>query len=322
MNYKFRYTITVIALLFIIYIVGPRVDLSYTIESVNISNDIDQYLFEKESQFSDIKKGTEKKIIWAKPDSPGITPFSIVYLHGFSASRQEVAPLSDLLAKQFSFNLFYTRLTGHGRSSAAMKEVTVNALLNDANEALEIGKRIGDKVILIGSSTGGSLASWLASENHKDAIAAIVMLSPNFGLKRKESEIILHPWGQNILNLVEGDEYHFSPVNELQEKYWTTRYPSSALLSMMGIVDLTRKIDFNNIKVPSMILYSEKDKIIDIDDVNNRYEQLGSARKEFTAINYSTDPQQHILAGNILSPDSTDQLVEKISSFLNPIVSQ
>ncbi|MDD4273595.1 MAG: hypothetical protein PHG14_07705 [Desulfobacter postgatei] len=38
-----------------------------------------------------------------------------VYIHGFSATRKETAPLSDLVAKTLNANLFYTRLSGHGR---------------------------------------------------------------------------------------------------------------------------------------------------------------------------------------------------------------
>lgn len=317
-----RHIIPIALLIPLTYLFGPRADLSYEIEPVNIREDIDQQLYEMEKQHADIKTGTEKKIIWANPESKSATPFSIVYLHGFSASRQEIAPLCDLLANKLSANLFYTRLTGHGRSSNAMRSVTVNSLLNDANEALEIGKKIGNKVILVGTSTGGSLATWLASQKQNNVISAVVLLSPNFGLKRRESEIMLYPWGKQILHLIEGEEYQFEAVNDQHKHYWTTRYPSEALLGMMGIVDLTRQMAFENISIPSMIFYSPNDQIIDINEVVRRYEQMGSTMKEITAIDNSSDPQQHILAGNILSPGTTGEIAEKISKFLAPIVNR
>ena len=55
-------------------------------------------------------------------------------------------------------NLFYTRLTGHGQDGAAMAEGSVNAWINDYAEAMAIGRAIGDKVVVIGTSTGASLA--------------------------------------------------------------------------------------------------------------------------------------------------------------------
>lgn len=304
----------------VVYIAGPSADLSYSLAPVDLPSDINHYIQQSEDRFSDIIEGAEKKIIWANPDSPGTTPFSIVYLHGFSASRQEIAPLCDELAKRFSANIFYTRLSGHGRSASAMQQVSVNALVNDANEALEIGKRLGKQVILVGTSTGASLASWLAGQKNDDAIAAMVLMSPNFGLKRKESELMLYPWGETILYLVQGDEYQFSSVNELHEKYWTTRYPARALLAMMGIVDVTRKINFANITTPTLILYSEQDKIVDTTKIRQRFQQLGSTNKQLLAVNNVTDPQQHVLAGDILSPSTTTPLANQIAEFLTPIV--
>nr|WP_287339345.1 hypothetical protein [Mesorhizobium sp.] len=87
------------------------------------------------------------------------TPLSIVY----SASKGEVRPLPDEVADQLDANL-YTRLTGHGQGGAAMADGSVNAWINDYEEALAIGRAIGDKVIVIATSTGGSLAAWAATQ--------------------------------------------------------------------------------------------------------------------------------------------------------------
>jgi esterase/lipase len=63
--------------------------------------------------------------VWANPDKTK-TPCAIVYLHGFSATRQETAPLSDLVAAQLGAYLYYTRLAGHGRGGEAMAEPYAN----------------------------------------------------------------------------------------------------------------------------------------------------------------------------------------------------
>ena len=105
-----------------------------------------------------IRDGLEKEIVWADPMIHAKTPISIVYIHGFSASKGEVRPLADEIADQLDANLFYTRLTGHGQDGAAMTQGSVNAWINDYEEALAIGRAIGDKVVVIATSTGGSLA--------------------------------------------------------------------------------------------------------------------------------------------------------------------
>lgn len=312
---KYQIPVTVLLLLLVLYIVGPRVDTSYTLKPVSLPEDIEEYLSSSEAQYTDITNGAEKIIHWADPTTRRATRYSIVYLHGFSATRQEISPLCEQLAKQMNANLYFTRLTGHGRAANAMGNITVSDLLNDAYEALEIGKKIGEKVILIGTSTGGSLATWLAALKGNSALSALILLSPNYGLNRKASELMLQPWGDLILSLVQGDEYQFATANDLQKKYWTTRYPSQALLPMMGVVDVARNSNFKQITVPVLLLYSEQDKIVDVEKIKMVYNRLGSARKQLVPVE-TMDPQGHVLAGDILSPNTSEELLIKIEQFL------
>ena len=116
----------------ILFLAGPRVKVDATLRAVDLPEDLDRYLAASEAQFADIVPNTEKAIIWAGA-SHVKTPVSVVYLHGFSATRQEVVPLADIVAAELGANLFYTRLTGHGRSGEAMAEATVNDWHRSAN---------------------------------------------------------------------------------------------------------------------------------------------------------------------------------------------
>ena len=320
MRNKYHPVVLSVIFIIILYAIGPRVDIDYTIQPIEVTVSAEQYIHTSEAKFSDIRPGTEKHIVWADPETKNSTEYSIVYLHGFSASRQEIAPLCDILASKLSANLFYSRLTGHGRTESAMNKATVNALLNDAVESLLIGKKIGHKVIVIGTSTGATLATWLAAQKDNNDIAALILLSPNYGLKRQESELLLYPWGKSLLNIIEGDEYSFTPVNDLQKQYWTTRYPSEALLNMMGIIEVTRNANLQDIKIPTLTFYSDKDNIVSVEKIKTQFRRLSSSNKRLVAINNSSDPQQHILAGDILSPSTTNDLVTVIDEFLSPIV--
>ena len=138
---KRRYLIvTSVAVLLIAFIAGPRTPVIHQPQSVELPADLPGYLAKAEAAYPDITPGAEKTILWAHQDHQQ-TELAIVYLHGFSATRQETAPLSDDLAKSLGANLFYTRLAGHGRSSAAMGEASAGDWLNDAEEALAIGQR-------------------------------------------------------------------------------------------------------------------------------------------------------------------------------------
>ena len=77
--------------------------------------------------------GAEKKIFWANGKQEQ-SEYSIVYIHGFSASRPEMVPLGDLVAKDLRANIFYTRLTGHARPPEAFSQANANDWLNETLE--------------------------------------------------------------------------------------------------------------------------------------------------------------------------------------------
>jgi len=216
----------VVVILVLAFLLGPRVPVDTTIrfDPKVIGDDPQAYLAREEAAVPNIRDGLEKEIIWADPMVHAKTPLAIVYVHGFSASKGEVRPLADEVADQLDANLFYTRLTGHGQDGAAMTQGNVNAWINDYEEALAIGRAIGDKVIVIGTSTGGSLAAWAATEpGASDGVAAIAFISPNFGVRASGAELLTMPWGKQIAELVGGKERSFPTRNALHEKLWGVR---------------------------------------------------------------------------------------------------
>lgn len=312
--------IPVLLLLGALFVMGPRVEIDTTIQPVQLSGDLDIYLDASEAQFSDLKAGTEKTIVWLNPQQKEETPVSLVYIHGFSASRQETAPLSNRVAETLGGNLFYTRLTGHGRSDDAMSEGTVNAWINDAVEAIAIGEAIGEEVILIASSTGASLLTWMAANGYLgDDVAAMVFISPNFGPANAASELLLWPWGKQIAQIAEGRYREWRPLNDRHARYWTYRYPSEALLPMMGVVKLARESDLSAVKQPVLVLYSRGDVVVAAEKTEALFAAFGSESKELVAV--TTEHEWgHVLAGDILSPGTVELLTQEIVDFLIPIL--
>ncbi len=127
-----------------------------------------------------------------------------MYLHGFSATRQEVAPLCEMAAKDLGANLFHTRLRGHGRTADALKGITVNDWLADTCEAVEIGRQIGEKTVIISTSTGGTLTAWYGLERDTKDVLAVVMISPNFFPSRSSARIMTWPWGKQTSPVLSG----------------------------------------------------------------------------------------------------------------------
>jgi esterase/lipase len=304
-----------LALIAIVGLLGPQVDTKISLDDLALPDNLDLYLSESESRFDDITEGTEKKIIWA--GSPGErTALSIVSFHGFSATRQELSPLADTVAKSLNANLFYTRLAGHGRGGPGMVDGSVNRWANDANEALQIGHRLGDKVILIGTSTGSTLATWLALQPTNSELGAMILLSPNFYNADSDMRMLLWPWGEQIADTLIGKVRHWESKNPLHEKYWANDYATSSLLPMMGLVKTVNDSDIEKINIPTLMIYSSKDKTISVPPIRETFARLGSEEKELFEFNDTEDPDYHALAGDLMSPSSTAVLAEKMSRFL------
>lgn len=299
----------------IIFFSGPWVPLDVTLHSVSLPDDLDRYLAESEAAFDDITPGAEKTITWA--GTPGTqTPLAVVGLHGFSATRQETAPLAQMVAAELGANLYETRFTGHGRTGEAMLEGSVNAWLNDGWEALQIGQRIGERVIVIGVSTGGSVAAWLAAQPGTERIAATILISPNFAPADGRSTMLTWPWGEQLALAIIGPERSWEPHNEGQARYWTHRYPTQAVLPLGGLVKLVGDLDLSAVLQPFLVIYSPDDEVVDPAATEAAFARLGSLEKELVIFRNVGDPSQHVLAGDILSPESTAPIAARILEFV------
>lgn len=314
--------VVVIAVLAIAFLLGPRVPVDTTVrfDPAVIGDDPQAYLAREEAAIPDIRPGQDKEIVWARPLIRAKTPISIVYIHGFSASSGEVRPLPDEIADALDANLFLTRLTGHGQDGAAMAQGSVNAWINDYAEAIAIGREIGDKVVVIATSTGASLAAWAATRPElSQDVATMVLISPNFGVRAAGSEMLTWPWGKQIAEALIGKERSFTPLNPLHEKLWTTRYPTSALLPMAALVDLARNAPVETIKIPALFIFSDDDKVVR-QDLTREIAARWGARHELVPIERSGDPSNHVIAGDALSPSTTQALADRAARWIDAIV--
>jgi len=303
------------------FVLGPRVPVDTTIrfDPKGIGDDPQAYLAREEAAVPGIRDGLEKEIIWANPMVHAKTPLAIVYIHGFSASKGEVRPLPDDVADQLDANLFYTRLTGHGQDGAAMTQGSVNAWINDYEEALAIGRAIGDKVIVICTSTGGSLAVWAATQpGASDGVAAIAFISPNFGVKASGAELLTMPWGKQIARLVAGKEHAFVPRNALHERFWTYRYPIEATLPMQALTELAYRAPVEKATIPALFIFSDSDKVVREDRTREIAGRWGGAH-ELVPVDDNGDPDDHVIAGDALSPSTTAFLAQRIVVWVEAI---
>ena len=274
-------------------------------------NELERQILSDEKQVSNLVEGTQKEIEWFEGKRQK-TAYSIVYLHGFSATRKEISPVPETLAKKLGANIFFTRLRGHGRDSDAMLDGTVDAWLEDTKTAYNIGQQIGERVIVIGTSTGATLSTWLSAQDFANDLFANIIVSPNFALASKNAWVMQSSIGLWLVKKLQGEYRGFEPMNEYHAKYWTERYPVDALVPMLDLVDMVDKIDKSTIKTPHLMIYSPKDTVIDPGKAEKTIEEFSIARKQVVAYTDSIDPGHHVLFGY----GSSDEQIKEVSDLM------
>lgn len=301
----------VLVLFSVLYLLGPRPaapQLGGALPPVpDGAAALSGYVAQKEAGFR-VRPNNEARIVWADSQHRK-TPYSIVYLHGFSASAKEGDPVHQDFARQFGYNLYLSRLDGHGLdTSEALLGMTSAGLWRDAKEALAIGKKLGNKVILVGTSTGGTLALLLAAEFPKD-VAAVVNLSPNIAINEAMIGLLDEPWGIYMARLVKGSKYNeYVPENPEKARYWYTKYRLEAVVELENLVDHTmRPTLFKKVRQPVLNLYyykneKEQDPTVKVSAILDMHRALGTPEKLKRAVAIP-NAGAHVIGSSITSGD-------------------
>ncbi len=254
----------VILVLLLVYFVGPKPDFEplpgRVISPMNMTLDsLAQYVQVKERGLAHLKPGNESQIVWA--DSMRKTRYSVVYLHGFTASPMESNPTHFEFAKRLGFNLYLPLLPGHGLDDReSFKNLTPNHLVEAAKEAIAIGQLLGEDVIVMSCSTGSTLAIYLAGAN-KEMIDVLLMYSPNIELADPNAKLITGHWGPQIVKGLVGDYMEGKDEPGDGQQYWTTTYRSEGLMTLQGLLDQTMNAEvFTEVTQPYFLGYYYKNE--------------------------------------------------------------
>lgn len=293
----------------IVYLVGPRPQKPVykdNLPQVPALAQLQDFVAKQEAAYK-VKPGNEAEIVWAD-SSKQQTDYAIVYLHGFSASKKEGDPAYYHLAKALHANLYLSRLADHGLDTIApMQYFTATRLWESGKLAYAIGKKLGKKVILVGTSTGGSLALQLAATYPE--INSLVLMSPNIAINDSKAWLLNNPWGLQIARQVTGgDERQVDGKEPAYQKYWYTHYRLESVVELEEMLESTMTPElFAKVKQPVLLLYYyknevEQDPVVRVDAMLKMYDELGTpaAQKEKIAL---PNAGNHVIGSAITSKD-------------------
>lgn len=300
-----------IILLIAVYFVGPtphKNKWSLDLPSVpQQPEELEQFVAANEAKHN-VKPDNEGRIVWYDSTKKK-TPYSIVYLHGFTASQEEGDPVHRDFAKKFGANLYLPRLADHGiDTTEQLLYFNGDRFWESAKEAMMIGKAIGEKVILMSTSTGGTVALMLAGEFPED-VHALINLSPNIAVNNGTIWIANNPWGLQIARKVVGGDYQvITDFEEPRLQYWNAKYRLESVSALQEIIeDKMNKSTFEKVKCPSLTLYyykseTEQDPTVKVSAMLEMNSQLGTPA-DMKVVKSIPNAGAHVIGSKLTSKD-------------------
>lgn len=302
---------SLIVLLALVYALGPQPKFAQSMKK-SLPPATDLVMLEREIAESESRAGlkpdNEARIVWADSTRKEKTPVSMIYIPGFGASWAEGDPIHKRLAKQFGCNLYLARPEEHGLSLPdALKGLTPDNYKGSAERALIIGKALGSRVVVIGTSAGGMLTLYLAQ--HHPEIAGLVLYSPCISVVNPALKLATRPWGAQIMKQVMNGEHvnitHYSPD---RAQYWLTRYHINGLITLQTMMDEYMIPDeFAKVKQPLFMGYyyqdeEHQDNVVSVAAMLAMYDHLGTLPDQKQKMAFPA-AGEHVIASHFTSRD-------------------
>ena len=254
-----------------------------------------------------------------------------LYLHGFSASRGEGEYVVDILTAEWSANTWYARLPGHGGPGAALGTAPAEAYFDTVTEAVAMAGRLGDKVVVIATSTGATLALWAAA-TYPDQIDALILSSPLIDFADPKGKLLLG--GAHSEWLV---EKILGENRDLRERLpggafpnydaepWMKQYPSKAVLHLEDVrAFAARPSIFTAVEQPTLMFYyyaddAHQDETIDITAARDAFSQLNGGSPHAQSRSIAIRHGEHVLFSAHKASDK-DTILAECRNFLREVV--
>ncbi len=165
------------------------------------------------------------------------TANAVVFLHGFTSCPDQFSQLGQEYFDA-GYNVYIPREPHHGQTDRLgnpLLNYTAEEMAKFANESADIAQGLGERVVVVGLSGGGTMATWMAQERADVDLA--VPIAPFLGIG-----FLPRPLNRPLTNLILLAPNFFQwwdPVhkenNPFSAPYSYTRYPTHSLFENMRL---------------------------------------------------------------------------------------
>ncbi len=199
---------------------------------------------------------------------PHPTPKVCLFFHGFTAGPYQFEPLGKALFAE-GYNVMIPLQPGHGvagnfdRENPPPLPLEREVYQEYALSWLRIAQKLGDRIIVGGLSSGGTLAAWLALEYYQE-IEKTLLFSPYLSSKNAVVDFVVEvlPIYYEWLNKDNPGNFGYNGF----------QIPALRIFLDMGqeILDRVK----NNPSSPIFIVTSESDAVVDRSDLKKLFESV------------------------------------------------
>lgn len=291
----------------------------YAPEQAHAARPFDEFYRDKlqASAQAGVGEGNEERLLRVSERSD----LAILYIHGFGASRADGEYVVERLAEAARANTYFMRLPGHGSRMQDLERHAFDSYVRAAEEALREVGQLGRRVVVIGTSLGGLLSTYLAAA-HPERVAALVLFSPFYEYVGM-SKLVNLPIGIRLATWIEG------PVRSAEQpatlgarvhpdypEHWYTREFTSSLRVVRDLKRFAaRKEVFERVRCPVLLFYDPQDDVANALDMHAAFASFArDPRSREVRVDYGN----HILASAYLETDKP-LILREARSFLETL---
>lgn len=286
--------------------------------------EVEKHIADRESKLN-IKPNNEAQIVWYDPELKDKTEYAVVYLHGFSASHGEGSPIHEAIAKRYGMNLYLARLHDHGIDSPdALSNYNVTDYWKSAIDAINVGKSLGKKIILLGTSAGGAMSLTLASK-FPELIHSVLTMSPCIEINNSGAWLLNKPWGQFLTYIAYGGRYaETNETDSMRLQYWSKPYRVEAIGELQQFIeDNMTEATFKKIKQPVWVgaYYRDQahqDDVVSVAAMQTMFKQLGTDINNKWLIKFPY-ANHHVIGSQYTNPEYY-AVQEEIQTFIEAVL--